>query len=142
MERTHLARVALCLLCALQGIATVVIDFNRTHATNSRWPGHARFHLVWQAFTVVALSMLELGLIWSGQRAGFYLASVLAALSPLGFLMAFAARSLYGGTLSDPNGIVPARLRLFGQVRSFDGNLLAVLAALLAVACIDAIYAV
>lgn len=142
MERTLLARLALSSLCALQGIATVAIDFNRTHATNPLWPGHARFHVVWQTLTVALLSVVELVLIWSGRTDGFYLATLLAALSPIAFLVAFAARRLFGGTLSDPNGIPPARVNLLGAVRSFDMNLVAVVVALIALALIDAIYAV
>ena len=142
MERTLLARLALSSLCALQGIATVAIDLNRTHATNPLWPGHARFHVVWQTFTIALLSVVELVLIWSWRTDGFYLASLLAALSPIAFLVAFAARRLFGGTLSDPNGIPPARVNLLGAVRSFDMNLVAVVVALIALALIDAISAV
>ena len=142
MDRTLVARLALSLLCALQAIATVAIDFNRTHATNPKWPGHARFHVVWQTLTVTLLAVVEVVLIWSGRTGGFYLASLLAALSPIAFLVAFVARRLFGGTLSDPNGIPPAKVNLLGTVRSFDMNLVAVGVALMAVALIDAIYAV
>lgn len=134
MNHRTLAQVALSFLFVIQAIATVAIDFNRTHATNPLWPGHARFHLVWQSSTVVVLSVLGVLLIWHGgpyEDQRFYLATLLAALSPLGFLMAFTGRRLFGGTLSDPNGIRPARLRLFGSVRSVDVNLAAVVGALL-----------
>jgi hypothetical protein len=138
-----LARVALSSLCTIQAIATVGIDFNRTHATNPLWIGHARFHLVWQGSTVVFLSALELVLVWSSgpdATLGFYLAALLAALSPMGFLTAFVSRKLFGGTLSDPNGIPAARLHLFGAVRSIDMNLAAVLGALVSLSAILAVY--
>ena len=142
MDRALLARLALSLLCVLQSIATVAIDFNRTHATNPLWPGHARFHVVWQTLTVALLSVVELVLIWSGRTGGFYLASLLAALSPIAFLVAFATRTQFGGTLSDPNGIPQAKVNLLGTVRSVDVNLVAVVVALISVLLIDAIYAV
>jgi hypothetical protein len=126
LDHLLLARVALSCLCGIQAIATVAIDFNRTHATNPLWTGHARFHLVWQSATIVFLSALELLLIWfSGlnDTPAFYLALVLAALSPLGFLTAYVSRRRYAGTLSDPNGIPSARVRLFGDVRAIDMNL-------------------
>lgn len=140
MERTLLARLALSSLCTLQGVATIAIDFNRTHVTNPLWPGHARFHVVWQTLTVALLSIVELVLIWSGRTGGFYLASLLAALSPIAFLMAFATRAQFGGTLSDPNGIPPARVNLLGTVRSVDVNLVAVVVALIALVLLVAIY--
>lgn len=145
MDHVLLARISLSFLCAIQGIATAAIDFNRTHATNPSWTGHARFHVVWQSTTVVLLSVLELLLIWSAgafQSDRFYLASLLAAASPAGFLISFACRQAFGGTLFDPNGIPPLNLRLFGAVRSIDLNLAAVIAALISLVAIIAIYRV
>jgi len=78
---THvsIARGLLAILCGAQGAATLGIDLNRTHATNPRWPGHARFHLVWQAASYAFLSLLEVALVlaagpWPEQR--FYLAAI------------------------------------------------------------------
>ena len=133
LDHVLFARIALSILCAVQGISTIAIDFNRTHATNPSWTGHARFHVVWQSSTVFLLSALEVLLLWGpmfSSRAGFYLAALLAALSPIGFLLAFVCRKVYGGTLSDPNGIPPVPLEVFGVVRAIDLNLAAVLAAL------------
>jgi hypothetical protein len=126
----------------LQGLGTLGIDFNRTHATNPGWTGHARFHVVWQSTSVALLSVVELLLIWLGpfQHGGFYLASLLAAVSPLGFLTAFVYRGTFGGTLSDANGIPPARLKIFGAIHSVDLNLVAVVVALISLVAINAIY--
>jgi hypothetical protein len=124
----------LTLLSVIQAIATVAIDLNRTHATNPLWSGHARFHVVWQSSTVVLLSAVGVVLIWHqghDEAQRFYLAALLAALSPLGFLTAFTSRCLFGGMLSDPNGIRPVRVRLLGSIRSIDLNLAAVVAAVL-----------
>ena len=143
MNHHLIAQAALSFLCLLQAIATVAIDLNRTHATNPLWTGHARFHLVWQGCTVVFLSALELFLLWhrgpyEAQR--FDLCALLAALSPLGFLSALASRQLFGGTLSDPNGIRPAHVRVFGSVLAIDMNLAAVAAALLGLLAMIWIY--
>jgi hypothetical protein len=137
------ARVGLSLLCGIQGIATVAIDFNRTHATNPEWTRHARFHVVWQTVTTALASVVELGLLWSGwvsAELGFYLALVMASLSPIGFLVAWATRRWFGGALSDPNGIQPVRLALGRRVIAVDMNLAAVVAALVTMSVIVMIW--
>ena len=137
------ARISLSFLCPLQGLATLVIDLNRTHATNPAWTGHARFHVVWQSTSIALLSVLELALNWwqgPYQKDGFYLALLLTAISPLGFMIAFVSRRMFGGALSDPNGIRPVRLTLFGAPRSIDLNFAAIVAALLSLGVILAIY--
>ena len=142
MDHVLFARLSLSGLCGMQALATVMIDINRTHATNPLWTGHARFHVVWQSSTVVFLSAVELLLIWLMPRSDsrFYLAALLAALSPMGFLAAWVSRRLFAGTLSDPNGIPPARLRIFGADRYVDLNLTAVIAALVSLLLILALY--
>ena len=143
LNHAAFAQVSLSLLCTIQGLATLALDFNRTHATNPLWPGHARFHVVWQSVSVASFSILEVVLIWwqgPFQREGFYLASILAGVPPLGFLVAWLGRRIFKGTLSDPNGIPPARLTLRGRRISVDLNLVAVVAALLSLPVIVAIY--
>lgn len=145
-DHRQTARLLLSALCALQGLATLAIDLNRTHATNPLWPGHARLHLVWQSMTVALLSVVELGLLWctgafglsSDQR--FFLAALLASLSCFGFLLALLGRRFYAGTLSDANGIPPARLSVAGRTLSLDMNLAAILAALLSLAILLVLY--
>ncbi|OBJ08858.1 hypothetical protein [Mycobacterium sp. 1465703.0] len=44
--------------------APMLADFNRTHATNPLWTGHARHHVGWQAFSYALLGLLDLYLIW------------------------------------------------------------------------------
>jgi len=89
------------------------------------------------------MSVVELSLVWSRgpwEREAFYLASVLAAMSPLGFMAAFVSRRMYGGSLFDPNGVPPLRVRFRGKVRSVDMNFFVVTTALFALAAIDTIY--
>ena len=143
MNHLAIARALLSLLCVLQGLATPAIDLNHTHATNPAWPGHARFHVVWQTMSVALLSVLELALIWwhgpyAEQR--FYLVLLLASISPLGFLIAFLCRRSFGATLSDANGMPQARLAIFGTILSVDLNIVAIVTALLSLAVILAIY--
>jgi hypothetical protein len=140
------ARLLLSALCAVQGLATLAIDLNRTHATNPLWPGHARLHLVWQSMTVALLSSVELGLLWFAGAFGlspdqcFFLAALLASLSCFGFLLALLSRRLYAGTLSDKNGIPPARFSAAGRTLSIDMNLAAIVAALLSLGILIKLY--
>jgi hypothetical protein len=142
---THLAiaRALLALLCGTQGVATLAIDLNHTHATNPQWPGHARFHLVWQATSYALLSLLEVALVlvagpYREQR--FYLAAILASIPMLSCLVAFFCRKTYGGALYDSNGILPVRIRAFGSELHIDLNLAAEIAALLLLLAIVSLF--
>jgi hypothetical protein len=107
------ARDLLAGLCFVQGLATLVIDLNRTHATNPDWPGHARFHLVWQAATYAWLALLEIVLVLAEgpfQEQRLYLAAILAGAPMFGFFAALIWRGNYRGTLSDLNGMQPVYL--------------------------------
>ena len=148
MNHRTIARGLLALLCAFQGIATVGIDLSRTHATNPRWPRHARFHLVWQVATTSLLCALDIALLcWPGPSPGlsmeqrFYLAAGLTCIPFLGFLTALISRKAYDGALSDPNGIPPARIRLLKKILHLDLNVVAVITALLVLAVVLGLYA-
>lgn len=139
MDHRFVSRVLLSLLCGVQGIATILIDLNRTHARNPSWTRHARFHVVWQTLTMAFLAVLEVVLLWGNvldRESGFYLALLLTMLSPVAFLVSWVARAWFDGALSDPGGIPPLRLIIFRRVRFLDMNMVAVLAALLSLAVI------
>jgi hypothetical protein len=138
-----IARGLLAIFCCLQGLGTIAIDFNRTHATNSEWPGHERFHLYWQVATVALLALIEVVLLLAGstlQNQGFYLAVILVAIPILGFFAAFIGGGLYRGTLSDPSGIQPATIGIPGSNIRIDLNLVAEMGGALALAAIIALY--
>lgn len=125
MTATMLARIVVTALAAGNGVAPVVVDLNRTHATNSLWPGHARFHLVQQVGSLALAAVVELGLLWwpgPGGAFRFYLASGLVGTPLAGFLLAVGTRGLYGGTLRDPNGMKPLRVRTSRGVVEIDVN--------------------
>jgi hypothetical protein len=80
MDRLLVARVLLTLATLGYGLLTVTADFNKTHATNSLWTGHARFHVVWQIASYVGFGAIALWVIWA--RAKWQLgASILRAFS-------------------------------------------------------------
>jgi hypothetical protein len=133
MSGPLLAKLMLSAVAAVQGLAPLLIDLNSTHATHPQWPGHARFHLVWQTFNTALLAMPEVGLVWwpgAGVRGRFFLAAGLAATSMIGFLLALVLRRFYLGTLHDLNGIPPIRVRTRAGPLEIDGNLLMVIVGL------------
>jgi len=143
MTHQEPARDLLAALCCLQGLATLAIDCNRTHTTNPEWPGHARFHLVWQVATIVGLTLLAVILILASgpfQEQRFYLAAILAGIPMLSFFAAFIARGMYKGTLSDPHGMQPLKITVRGSTLRIDLNLVAETCGLLALAVIVALY--
>ncbi|HEY3704889.1 MAG TPA: hypothetical protein VGL22_07475 [Terracidiphilus sp.] len=142
MSLHSIARVLLAVFCGIQGLATAVMDLNRTHATHPQWLGHARFHVVWQTGTAVALAVVEIVLLLRGPFASerFYLAALLAAMPMVGFFAALFARRIYGGTLSDPGGIPPARFHLRGREFQVDMNLVTEVAGVIIVGVLVALY--
>lgn len=143
MTHQVIARDLLAGLCFVQGLATLAIDLNRTHATNPDWPGHARFHLVWQTATFAWLALLEVVLVLSAgpyQEPRFYLAAILAGTPMLGFFTALIGRRIYRGTLSDPNGMRPVTIAIRGSVFRIDLNLVTEAGGLMTLAAIALLY--
>lgn len=133
----------LAAFCAIQGVATIALDLNRTHAAHPQWLGHARFHVVWQTGTTAALAIVEVSLLSFNslrETERFYLAALLASLPIFGFFAALLSRRLYGGTLSDPGGIPPLHIRVRGRRMRVDMNLVAEIAGALTVATLVVIF--
>ena len=129
------SRVVLTLLAISQGVLMLAIELNNTHATHPQWPGHARFHLVWQNLTTALFSALVVVLLWcpgplNSQR--FFLAAAIVAVPLVAFTGAVLARSLYDGRMADVNGVPPVRFALRDKGWLFDGNILAVAVGLVA----------
>lgn len=105
-----LARVLFTLMTAGYAFATIIADFNNTHATNPKWTGHARFHVVWQINSYIGLGLLALALIWwPGPFAleRLYLVALLGAIVYGAFFAAVFAMPIYGGAAYDDNGYQP-----------------------------------
>ena len=143
MTHPQLACDLLGLFCAAQGAATLVLDLNRTHAANPLWLHHARFHVVWQATSTAALAALEIALLFAFgpvNPARFYLVTALAAVPVFGFFTALVSRHIYGGTLSDPNGIKPLIIHRGQKSYEVDLNLVAEICAIFTLLLIVLLY--
>lgn len=93
------------------GAVPLLADLNPTHARNPRWTPHARFHVVTQVLTGAAIAAVALLLLWvPGVERGLAvcLAATLSFCVLGAFFVSAACRSLYGGTLSDREGGIPA----------------------------------
>ena len=109
-DLTLLARILLTVVTLAYGFATVLADFNKTHATNPKWTPHARFHVVWQISSYVGFGVLALALTWwPGPLAieRLYLVAAMGAIVYAAFFVAVFAMPLYGGEAYDQNGYVP-----------------------------------
>jgi hypothetical protein len=109
-DLTLLARILLTVVTLAYGFATVLADFNKTHATNPKWTPHARFHVVWQISSYVGFGVLALALTWwPGPLAieRLYLVAAMGTVVYVAFFVAVFAMPVYGGEAYDQNGYVP-----------------------------------
>ncbi len=109
-DRFLLARILFTVTTAGWAFATVLADFNNTHATNPRWTPHARFHVVWQICSYVGLGIVALALIWWPgplPLERLYLVALMSVIVYGAFFAALVAMPLYGGGAYDDNGYQP-----------------------------------
>ncbi len=123
-----LARILFTLTTAGWAVATVIADFNKTHATNPKWTGHARFHVVWQISSYVGFGLLALALIWwPGPLAleRLYLVALMSAIVYAAFFTALIAMPIYGGRAYDDNGYQPFQAPIPIFSKTWDANITA-----------------
>jgi hypothetical protein len=131
-----LARILFTLMTAGYAFATIIADFNKTHATNPAWTPHARFHVVWQICSYVGFGLMALALIWwQGPLAieRLYLAAAMGLIVYAAFFTALIAMPLYGGAAYDDNGYqpFPAPVPLFAKAWDVNITVFCIQAAIL-----------
>ena len=123
-----LARVLLTLVTLGYGFATILADFNKTHATNPKWTPHARFHVVWQICSYSGFGLLALALLWApGPYAmeRLILVAIMAAIVYAAFFIAVFAMPIYGGAAYDDNGYQPFAAPVPILAKRWDVNITA-----------------
>ncbi len=121
-----LARILLTLVTLGYGFATILADFNKTHATNPKWTPHARFHVVWQISSYAGFGLLALALLWwPGPYAleRLYLVAIIGAIVYAAFFIAVFAMPVYGGAAYDDNGYQPFAAPVPIVARAWDVNI-------------------
>ncbi len=120
IDHSLLARILLTLATAGYAFATILADFNKTHATNPQWTPHARFHVVWQISSYAGFGVLALALIW---WPGPLAVAVMAAIVYAAFFVALLAMPVYGGAAYDNNGYPPFKAPVPVVAKLWDVNI-------------------
>jgi hypothetical protein len=118
----NIGKTLITISIILYGFVPPFVDFNKTHATNPNWVGHARFHVVWQVFITFCIALIALYLLWFSEIENDLRKNLVLwlSLSVLGsFFLNIALKNLYGGTLADPDCIQPIG-RINANVVSFS----------------------
>ena len=121
-----IARILLTLVTFGYAVGTVIADFNKTHATNPKWTGHARFHVVWQISSYVGFGLLALALTWwpgPDALARLYFVALMAVIVYGAFFVAVLAMPIYGGRAYDDNGYQPFRAPVPIIAKRWDVNI-------------------
>jgi len=128
LDHNLIARVLLTLVTLGYAAATILADFNATHASNPRWTPHARFHVVWQISSYIGFGVMALALIWMpGPFAveRLYVAAAMATIVYVAFFAALFAMPLYGGRTYDDNGYLPFKAPIAVIAPKWDVNITA-----------------
>lgn len=122
------ARILFTLTTAGWAVLTIFADFNKTHATNPQWTGHARFHVVWQISSYIGFGLLAFALIWWPGPLALERLTLVALMSVIvyaGFFAALIAMPLYGGKAYDSNGYQPFKAPIPIISKTWDANITA-----------------
>lgn len=128
VDHILIARILLTLTTAGWAVATIVADFNKTHATNPRWPGHARFHVVWQILSYFGFGLIAFALIWWPgplARPRLYLVVAMCVVVYAAFFAALLAMPRYRGAAYDNNGYKPFKAPIPIIAKTWDVNITA-----------------
>jgi hypothetical protein len=124
------ARILITIGVLVYALAVPLLELNDTHVFNPEWSPHARLHEIWQLATNSMIGLLALWLAWG--KGSVRIPAVLGLLVMGGFLVAYASRELYGGSMVLSAGSVERTL--FGLNLGVIGAVIVVVTAVAALA--------
>ncbi|GAA4271192.1 hypothetical protein U6A24_04785 [Aquimarina gracilis] len=86
----------------LYAVAVPYLEINDTHVFNPDWTPHVRIHEVWQLITNTSIGLLCLWLVWNKKQ--YKISTILSMLITGGFLLAYAIKDTYGGSMKYLDG--------------------------------------
>ncbi|MCK0189151.1 hypothetical protein [Arenibacter sp. F20364] len=86
----------------LYAIVVPFLEINATHVFNPNWTPHVRIHEVWQLITNSCIGLFCLWLVWVKKETR--VSAILSLLITGGFLLAFALKDSYGGSMKYLDG--------------------------------------
>lgn len=92
-----LSKLLVTLGIVFYAVVVPIFELNDSHVFNSGWEAHARLHEVWQLATNCAIGAFSFWLVWF--RSNLRLSSLLTFFVTGGFLLAYALRDSYGGSM-------------------------------------------
>lgn len=103
-------RILMTMATLIYGVLPPFVDLTETHVFHPEWTPHARMHMVWLLGTNSAIAVLALYFLWlhkANSAFGVRLAGILGLCVFGGFWLSASTASLYGGALSDKDGVPP-----------------------------------
>ena len=135
-DQNFITRVIFTIASIAIAVGPTIADFNKTHDTHPDWPGHARFHVVWQVLGFYPSAIIALIILWSRIPDFHYPYQLYIWMIYFfgfygTFLITLFSMKIFDGTLSDKGGRIPftftfdrsSSLRLKGKNKVFPFNL-------------------
>lgn len=92
-----LGKLLVTLGIVFYAVVVPIFELNDSHVFNPSWEAHARLHEVWQLATNCAIGAFSFWLVWF--KANLRLSSLMTFFVTGGFLLAYALRGSYGGSM-------------------------------------------
>jgi hypothetical protein len=115
----NIGKILITISTVIYGFIPPIADFNKTHATNPKWIGHARFHVVWQVLITFFIAIYSLYYLWFKKTPDLLIPFINGLIVLGSFLLNVFLKKYYSGKLADDNGI-PKYLNIDSNLLGFS----------------------